>query len=243
MTDLRTFVQSVQEGRVSALATVDVFLSRIQDTDQQLRCFQFVDVDGARAAAQAIDEAAARGDTLPLLAGVVVGVKELFQVKGFPPATAGTRLDVSSAICDVDTEGTFVASLRRLGCIFIGTTKTTEFALTGSGVNDHFDTPRNPNDTEQHRLPGGSSSGSGVAVAVGKVKGFVFVLCCFCTDGILSYKAGLCHWAVGTDTGGSVRAPAAFNGICGLKTSVGIRGFETDGCFPLSWTLDSIGIR
>src|SRR5207248_11730851 len=102
------------------------------------------------------------------------------------------------------------------GMIVLGKTHTVEFAMGSWGANTHMGTPRNPWDLRVHRTPGGSSSGSGVAVA-----------------------AGLAPVAIGTDTGGSVRIPAAWNGIVGLKVTVG--RISTYGVLPLSFTLDTPG--
>jgi aspartyl-tRNA(Asn)/glutamyl-tRNA(Gln) amidotransferase subunit A len=109
-----------------------------------------------------------------------------------------------------------VVALRRAGCVFLGKVKTVEFALGITGVSAPRGTPWNPWDAGTRRLPGGSSSGSGVATA-----------------------GGLCAFAIGSDTGGSVRVPAAMNGIVGLKTSFGL--LSNDGAFPLASHLDSIG--
>lgn len=144
--------------------------------------------------------------------GVPVALKDLFAVDDMP-TKAGSNLDVSDLI---GAEGSFVKSLKRAGCVILGKTKTVEFALGATGVNTGRGTPWNPWDSSMKRLPGGSSSGSAVAVA-----------------------AGMAPLAIGTDSGGSIRIPAAFNGIFGHKTTVG--AFATDGIFPLSQTLDSIG--
>ncbi len=145
--------------------------------------------------------------------GVPVAVKDLIRVDGMP-ALAGTRIDVDDLI---GPEGPVVASLRRAGCIILGKTKTVEFALGITGVSAPRGTPVNPWDPAERRLPGGSSSGSAVATA-----------------------AGLCAFAIGSDTGGSVRVPAALNGIFGLKTSFGT--WSNEGAFALAPHLDTIGL-
>ena len=213
--DLLSFAKNLRDGTSSSLSIVERCLQTIRARDGKLRAFQWVDWDGAMSAAAAIDDAIATGraDDLSPLAGAPVAVKELLHVNGFPKATAGSLVDVSRVI---GGEGGLIRLLKRAGCIIIGTTKTTEFAISGTGVNDAFGTPRNPADSESHRLPGGSSCGSAVAVA-----------------------AGMCVWAVGTDTGGSIRVPASLCGVVGLKPSVGT--FPTDGCFPLSKTYDTVG--
>jgi len=111
-------------------------------------------------------------------------------------------------------EGSFVKALKRSGCIILGKTRTSEFAL--GGINFKHPVPWNPCDAKVHRMPGGSSHGSAVAMA-----------------------AGLCAFSAGTDTGGSVRLPAALCGVVGHKFSS--RSFSLDGIFPLSPTLDSVG--
>jgi aspartyl-tRNA(Asn)/glutamyl-tRNA(Gln) amidotransferase subunit A len=130
------------------------------------------------------------------------------------PTTAGTKMNIDDI---AGPEGPLVKSLRQAGCVILGKTKTVEFALGITGVSSAQGTPINPWDAQTPRLPGGSSSGSGVAVA-----------------------AGLCAFAIGSDTGGSVRVPAAFNGIFGFKTTPGF--FSTDGAFPLAPHLDTPGL-
>ena len=129
------------------------------------------------------------------------------------PTTNGSQI-ISDDI--TGPEGSLVKRLKSLGCIILGKTHTVEFALGATGLNKHKGTPKNPWDIETHRMPGGSSSGSAVAVA-----------------------SGLAAFAIGTDTGGSVRIPASLNGIVGLKTTKD--KWPTDGIFPLSPTLDTPG--
>jgi aspartyl-tRNA(Asn)/glutamyl-tRNA(Gln) amidotransferase subunit A len=129
------------------------------------------------------------------------------------PTTAGTAMDVRDLI---GPEGPLVQSLKRAGCVILGKTKTVEFALGITGVSAPRGTPVNPWDGHAVRVPGGSSSGSAVAVA-----------------------ASLCAFALGSDTGGSVRVPAAFNGLFGLKTTPGL--LSNDGAVPLAPHLDTGG--
>ena len=140
-----------------------------------------------------------------------VAIKDLFFVDGMPP-TAGSRLDVSGI---VRSEGPLVRALERGGAIILGKTWTSEFAL--GGINFIQRVPWNPCDAQIHRTPGGSSGGSAVAMA-----------------------AGLCALALGSDTGGSVRLPAALCGVFGHKFSS--KALPLDGIFPLSPTLDSPGV-
>ena len=210
--DIAGFGEDLRRGATSVAATVEAYLKRIEALDPRLGAFEYVASDQALSAARALDALLAAGTDLGPLMGVPVAVKDLFAVDGMP-TTAGSNVDVSDTI---GPEGTFVKSLKRAGCVIMGKTKTVEFALGGAGTNVVRGTPWNPWDAARHRAPGGSSSGSAVAVA-----------------------AGLSAFAIGSDTGGSVRGPAAWCGVFGLKTTVGL--WPTDGVFPLSRTLDTIG--
>lgn len=169
--------------------------------------------DEARSMAEWLDDGRKRGISLPMLAGVPVAIKDLFDVKGEVTRAGSQVLDANAP---ADDDAAIVRSLRRAGMLVVGKTNMTEFAYSGLGVNAHFGTPLNPNDSEFERVPGGSSSGSAVAVA-----------------------RGIVPVAVGTDTGGSCRVPAAFCGIVGFKpTSTRVL---REGCVPLSHTLDCIG--
>lgn len=200
-------------GRISSEAMTRAYLSRIDQLDARLGAFQHVAADSALQQARAIDALRSSGVDLGPLMGIPIAVKDLFAIDGMP-VTAGSHMPLTDII---GGEGPFVKTLKRAGCVILGLTKTVEFALGASGISSTRGTPWNPWDADVHRLPGGSSSGSAVAVA-----------------------AGLCALAIGTDTGGSVRVPAALCGIFGLKTTVG--HWPTEGVFPLSTTLDSIGL-
>jgi aspartyl-tRNA(Asn)/glutamyl-tRNA(Gln) amidotransferase subunit A len=163
----------------------------------------------ARAASARIREGRPRG----LLDGVPVAWKDLFDIAGLT-TTAGSRVLAGAPPARHDAP--VVARLEAAGMVCVGRVNMTEFAYSGIGLNPHFGTPRNPNGA-QDRVPGGSSSGSGVAVA-----------------------RGLVPVSIGSDTGGSVRIPAAFNGIIGYKSSTG--RYPTEGAFPLSTTLDTVGV-
>lgn len=145
------------------------------------------------------------------LQGVPLALKDLMDVEGTVSA-AGSKVLAAGRPAAVDAPA--VARLDAAGAVFLGKTTMTELAFSGVGVNPHFGTP--PNALDPDRIPGGSSSGSAVAVA-----------------------SGMACAGVGTDTGGSVRIPAAFNALTGLKTSEG--AVPTDGCVPLSFTLDTVG--
>ena len=168
--------------------------------------------DTARAAADASDARAARGHSLGSLDGVIVSIKDLFDVAG-EPTRAGSKILAEEA-APAASDALIVQRLRQAGAIIVAKTNMTEFAFSGIGANPHFGTPGNPRD--RGRVPGGSSAGAPVAVA-----------------------DGMCDIAIGTDTGGSVRIPAALCGLVGFKPSR--QRVPTDGAFPLSKTLDSIG--
>ncbi|HSN39267.1 MAG TPA: amidase [Burkholderiales bacterium] len=200
----------LRRGTLSAENTTRAFLDRIARLDPGLGAYIHVDASRALEAARAVDCLLKTGTDLGPLMGVPVAVKDLFHVDGMPPK-AGSRLDVSDV---VTAEGPFVQALRRAGCVILGKTWTSEFAL--GGINFLQKMPWNPWDAGVQRTAGGSSGGSAVAMA-----------------------AGLCAFAVGSDTGGSVRMPAALCGVLGHKLSAD--AFSLDGIFPLSPTLDSIG--
>lgn len=168
--------------------------------------------DTARAAADASDARAARGRSLGSLDGVIVSIKDLFDVAG-EPTRAGSKILAEEA-APAASDALIVQRLRQAGTVIVAKTNMTEFAFSGIGANPHFGTPGNPRD--RARVPGGSSAGAPVAVA-----------------------DGMCDIAIGTDTGGSVRIPAALCGLVGFKPSR--QRVPTEGAFPLSKTLDSIG--
>ncbi len=173
--------------------------------------FTRIYADTARAAADAADRRAAAGESRGPLDGKLVTIKDLFDVAG-ETTTAGSAIlrDAPPATRDAK----IVERLRLAGAVILGKTNMTEFAFSGLGLNPHWGTPGNAHD--RSRIPGGSSSGAGVAAAL-----------------------GFGDIAIGTDTGGSVRIPAALNGIVGFKPTA--ERVPRDGAFPLSYTLNSIG--
>lgn len=203
----------LRSGEITAEVATRAYLDRIAALEPRLGAFEYIADEQAMGTARALDGLLAAGTDLGPLMGVPIAVKDLFAVEGMP-THAGSNLDLSDII---GTEGSFVRRLKRAGAIILGKTKTVEFALGTTGISRPRGTPWNPWDASAHRVPGGSSSGSGVATA-----------------------AGMCAYAIGSDTGGSVRLPAAFCGLFGLKTTVGL--WPTDGVFPLSRDLDSIGL-
>jgi len=205
------WANQVRSGQLSFSATIDSCFNTIS-ADEKLDAWEITDVQAARASAEAMDALLAAGTDLGWCMGLPLAVKDIIQAEGFP-LTNGSNANTADL---VGAEGTLLKRLKQHGMIVVGKTRTVEFALGATGVNTSRGTPWNPNDREVRRIPGGSSSGSAVAVAANHV--------------------GL---ALGTDTGGSVRIPAAFCGIVGHKTSV--RMWPINGIFSLSTTLDSVG--
>lgn len=190
---------------------LEEILSRLAARAGDERVFMKLYLEAARAAADAADARREAGVTLGPLDGRIVSVKDLFDVAG-EPTTAGSLLRKSAPAAAGDAA--IVRRLRRAGAVIVGKTAMTEFAFTAIGVNPHYGTPGNA--AEAGRIPGGSSSGAGVSVA-----------------------EGTSEIAIGSDTGGSVRIPAALNGVVGFKPTA--RRVPLDGAFPLSPTLDSVG--
>jgi aspartyl-tRNA(Asn)/glutamyl-tRNA(Gln) amidotransferase subunit A len=201
-------------GRTSAEALVDAALARIADPNGEgARTFTAVHDHAARAEARAIDALRHAGRAPSPWAGIPITVKDLFDEHGHPtPAGSVVLRDAPAARVDAPV----VARLRRQGFIIIGRTNMVEFAFSGLGVNPHYGTPLSPWDRATGRLPGGSSSGAGVAAA--DHMGF----------------GGL-----GTDTGGSCRIPGALCGVVGYKPTA--RRVPITGVLPLSPSLDSVG--
>ncbi len=198
-------------GRLDARELAARTLARIGERDPQLHAFVQVLPERAGAAAEAAGALLAAGAAPGPLCGVPFAVKDLFDLRGTPTG-AGTRLRAGHRAA---SDAAAVARLCAAGMVPVGKTHTVQFAYGGVGINHDLGTPVNPWAAEPH-VPGGSSSGSAVAVA-----------------------AGLVPAALGTDTGGSVRIPAALCGVTGLKTTVG--RVSRAGVYPLSPTLDSVG--
>ena len=188
-------------------------LARIADPKGEgVRTCLTVYHDVARAAADAADARSRAGVSLGPLDGTLVSIKDLFDVAG-APARAGSKILAEEAK-PAAADAAIVRRLRAAGAVIVAKTNMTEFAFSGIGVNPHFGTPGNPRD--RARVPGGSSAGAPVAVA-----------------------DGICDISIGTDTGGSVRIPASLCGLVGFKPSR--QRVPTDGAFPLSYSLDSVG--
>lgn len=201
--------QAVRSGRLSPLEVADAALARIE-AQAHLNAFISVRPEQVRADAQALAARIAGGEDPGPLAGVPVGVKDIVLVKGYP-RTCGTKA-MAATVAAHDAE--VVARLRAAGALIVGTTNLHELAYGVTSANVHFGAVGNP--VAPGHLPGGSSGGSGAAVA-----------------------AGLAAIAVGTDTGGSIRVPAACCGVVGFKPSYD--AVSREGVWPLAWTLDHIG--
>ena len=209
---LSDLAQALRSNAWSATALTELFLDRIARLDPILQAFVNVQGESALRAAQASDRRRNDGCPRGPLDGVPIAVKDLFEIEG-EITTCG------SAAWRKRRSTTTAAVVRRVqaaGMVVLGKTAMVEFAFGTSGANEFMGTPRNPWDLDVHRIPGGSSSGSGVAVA-----------------------AGLAPAALGSDTGGSVRIPASLVGITGIKTTPG--SIDLAGTLPLSPTLDTLG--
>ena len=205
-------IGALAQGRVTSTVLVESLLERIERYDKKLHAFVTVYAEEARAAAAAADAARRAGHAVGPLHGIPVAVKDIVDIEG-RVTTGGSKVwkDRVSPVT-----ATLVRRLISAGLIVLGKTHTVEFAMGSFGTNQHMGSPWNPWDLEVHRGPGGSSSGTGVAVA-----------------------ARLAPWGIGTDTGGSVRIPASWCGLTGLKTTIG--RVSTYGVLPLSTTLDTPG--
>jgi aspartyl-tRNA(Asn)/glutamyl-tRNA(Gln) amidotransferase subunit A len=196
---------AVRGRAVSALEVTRACLEAIETGDRAVQAFTAVDAERAEADARAVDEAIARGHDPGPLGGVPVAVKDLFDVAGLPTSYGSPAFEPYLP----RTDSAAVRRLRAAGAIVVGKTRTSEFAWLG-------DTPPTENPLAPGLVPGGSSGGSGAAVA-----------------------AGLVPCALGTDTGGSIRFPAAMCGVVGLKPTYGAVSLE--GVLPCSWSLDHAG--
>ena len=201
-------------GRTTSRELVEQALSRIAAKDGEgARAFVKVNADSARAEADHADRLRKAGVRRSRVDGLPVSLKDLFDVGG-EVTRAGSR--VLEKAPPARSDAPVVARLRAAGAVFIGRTNMVEFAFGGVGLNPHYGTPKNPWDRARGRVPGGSSSGAAVAQA-----------------------DGMCVMALGTDTRGSIRQPAALCGVAGFKPTA--RRVPRAGAFPLSYTLDSVG--
>lgn len=209
---LAAVADAFQAGVLKPSAVVEAHLDRIARLDPKIGAYQVVYAEEAQAAAEAADKAIASGHRIGPFHGIPFGLKDICDLEG--RVTTGGSLAMKDRVSPVT--GTLTRRLLAAGGIVLGKTKTVECAFGGWGTNQHMGTPWNPWDLKTHRVPGGSSAGSAAALAA---------------------DMALC--AVGTDTGGSVRIPAAFCGLTGLKVTEG--RLPTEGIIPLSHTLDTPG--
>jgi aspartyl-tRNA(Asn)/glutamyl-tRNA(Gln) amidotransferase subunit A len=214
MPTLASLADDLENGRTSARKLVDECLAWIADSSGEgARTFLHVDAEAAIEAAEAMDRLREVKAAPSPFAGIPVSIKDLFDIKG-QVTRAGSRALEDSAPAEADAP--VVARLRRAGFNVIGRTNMTEFAYSGIGINPHYGTPKSAWRRDVGHVPGGSSSGAAVSVV-----------------------DRMAHGALGTDTGGSCRIPAAYNGIVGFKPTQ--RRVPLDGGVPLSFTLDSFG--
>ena len=202
----------LRKKRLDAVELTERTLEAIARTDDKAI---FIDVlaERARTEAKAAHKRRKAGKPASAVDGVPIGWKDLFDLEG-RVTKAGS--EVLRKEPSARRDAVVVAAAKKAGMVSVGVVNMTEFAYSGIGINPHYGTPRNPHDNGVHRSPGGSSSGSGVVVA-----------------------KGLLPVAYGTDTGGSIRIPASFNGVVGYKSSTG--HYAMDGVFPLAKTYDTLG--
>jgi aspartyl-tRNA(Asn)/glutamyl-tRNA(Gln) amidotransferase subunit A len=202
----------IQSGALDPVELAEEALAGIRDyRDQSL--FVSLTPERAMTEARASRDRIRAGRSRGPLEGIPIAWKDLFDHEGMA-TTAGSV--VMADVPPATKDAAIVDALKAAGMVAVGRTNMSEFAFSGLGINPHYGTPENPRSRVVQRLPGGSSSGAGVAVA-----------------------AGLVPVAMGTDTGGSIRIPAAFNGVIGYKATRG--RYPMDGVFPLARSLDSLG--
>jgi aspartyl-tRNA(Asn)/glutamyl-tRNA(Gln) amidotransferase subunit A len=202
--------QAIRAKRISPLELTQICLQRIETIDPKIKAFITVTAESALAEARIATNETARGEYRGPLHGIPLAIKDLFDVRGVA-TTAGSPLLKDN----IAAEDAFVIKqLREAGAIFLGKLNMHEWALGVTGVNPHFGSARNPWNTDY--ITGGSSSGSGAALA-----------------------AGLCYGSLGSDTGGSIRIPSSLCGVVGLKPTYG--RVSVRGVIPLSWSLDHAG--
>ena len=203
-------VQRLTSGDIGSVELIDALITRIESEDERVNAYVHLDADAARAQAQDVDERRQRGDPLGPLAGVPIAIKDVVCVRG-GRTTCGSRI-LADYVAPYDA--TAVAKLRAADAVLLGKTNMDEFAMGSSNENSHFGPTRNPRDLD--RVPGGSSGGSAAAVA-----------------------ADTAIAALGSDTGGSVRQPAGYCGIVGLKPTYG--RVSRYGLVAFASSLDQIG--
>ena len=215
---LRDAVAALRQRDVTAVELVSAAIERHSALDARLNAYKSFDataaIKGARAADDTLDQAAGDADlTAPPLCGIPVSIKDIYGVDGFPTYAGSSRKLPADPW---SSDAWLVTRMREAGAVVVGKTHTVEFAYGGVGINPHWGTPWNPWDPDVSRIPGGSSCGAGVS---------------------LWERSAMI--ALGSDTGGSIRIPAAFTGVVGHKTTKG--RWPTDGVVQLSSTFDTVG--
>jgi aspartyl-tRNA(Asn)/glutamyl-tRNA(Gln) amidotransferase subunit A len=211
---LAELATDLASGRASSRSLAEACLAGIEDPEGEGRkTFLHVDKGAVLAQADAMDLLRSSGAAPSPYAGIPISIKDLFDIAGQVTRAGSTVLRNRPPATQ---DAASVARLRRAGFVVIGRTNMSEFAFSGLGLNPHYGTPRNPWERARGHIPGGSSSGAAISVA-----------------------DGMAHGALGTDTGGSCRIPAAFTGLVGYKPTA--RRVPQAGAIPLSTSLDSIG--
>jgi aspartyl-tRNA(Asn)/glutamyl-tRNA(Gln) amidotransferase subunit A len=214
MRTIEEHATALADGTTTSRALVEASLARIADPEGEgTRAFTVVHAEAARAMADAADALRRAGRAPSRYAGIPFGVKDLFDIAGETTRAGSRALDGAPP---ATSAAPAVARMVAAGFVPVGRTNMTEFAFSGLGINPHYGTPTAPWDRAAGRIPGGSSSGTAVAIA-----------------------DGMTVTGLGTDTGGSCRVPAAFCGIVGYKPTA--RRVPLAGALPLSPSLDSIG--
>ncbi len=208
--DATSMAEAFASGRSDPVQALE---QALEQASRSASVFISLTTERARREAEASAARWRAGQPLSVFDGVPLAWKDLYDVAGsITTAGAAYRRNAPAALLDAPSVGL----LCRAGMVSVGKTNLSELAYSGLGLNPHFGTPHNPHGTDQPRIPGGSSSGSAVAVA-----------------------AGIVPIAMGTDTAGSIRIPAALNGLVGYRSSS--RRYSRDGVFPLAHSLDSLG--
>lgn len=213
MWSVEALQRELTAGRTSSRELVEQALARIADpAGEGARAFMKVHAESARADADHADRLRKAGVRRSAVDGLPISVKDLYDIAGDVTRAGSKVLAGAPAAADAPA----VASLRAAGAVIVGRNNMVEFAFGAVGTNPHYGTPKNPWDRKTGRVPGGSTSGGAVSVA-----------------------DGMCVMALGSDTRGSIRQPAALCGIAGFKPTM--RRVSREGAFPLSYTLDSVG--